>query len=46
MLAVLQFIFGDFWRYLGCCVFLMIFVMWQPIKIESQKLYQEDDEDE
>lgn len=33
MLEVLQFIFGDFWRFLGVCVFLMIFALWKPVEV-------------
>ena len=33
MLAVLEFIFEDFWRFLGVCIFLMIFALWKPIDI-------------
>jgi hypothetical protein len=33
MLEVLKFIFGDFWRFLGVCVFLMIFALWKPVEV-------------
>ena len=33
MLEVLQFIFGDFWRFLGVCVFLMIFAQWNLVEV-------------
>ena len=33
MLEVLQYIFGDFWRFLGVCVFLMIFALWKPVEV-------------
>lgn len=33
MLEVLQFIFGDFWKLLGVCVFLMIFALWKPVEV-------------
>lgn len=33
MLAVLQFVFEDFWRFLGVCMFLMIFALWKPVEI-------------
>ena len=33
MLAVLQFIFEDFWRFLGVAVFLMIFALWKPVEV-------------
>lgn len=33
MLEVLQFIFGDFWKFLGVCVFLMIFALWKPVEV-------------
>jgi hypothetical protein len=32
-LEVLKFIFEDFWRFLGCCVFLMIFALWKPVEV-------------
>ena len=33
MLEVLQYIFGDFWKFLGVCVFLMIFALWKPVEV-------------
>ena len=33
MLEVLRFIFDDFWRFLGCCAFLMIFALWKPVEV-------------
>ena len=33
MLAVLEFVFEDFWRFLGCCVFLMIIALWKPVEV-------------
>lgn len=33
MLEVLKFIFEDFWRFLGVCVFLMIFALWKPVEV-------------
>lgn len=33
MLAVLRFIFEDFWRFLGVCVFLGIFALWKPVEV-------------
>lgn len=48
MLAVLEFIFGDFWRFLGCCVFLMIIALWKPVDVTVMNGYWQkegDDED-
>lgn len=33
MLEELKFIFEDFWHFLGCAVFLMIFAMWKPVDV-------------
>ena len=33
MLAVLEFIFGDFWHFIGICVLLMIITFWKPIDV-------------
>ena len=33
MLEVVQYIFGDFWRFLQCAILLMIIAMWHPINI-------------
>ncbi len=33
MLEVLKFIFEDFWHFLGCAVFLMIFALWKPVEV-------------
>ena len=33
MLEVLDFIFADFWHFIGICVLLVIITMWQPIDI-------------
>ena len=33
MLEVLQFVFEDFWRFLGVCVLLMIAALWKPIDV-------------
>ena len=47
MLAVLKFIFGDFWRFLGCCVFLMIITFWKTIEVNVMNGYWKgrDDDD-
>ena len=46
MLAVLQFIFSDFWRFLGVAVFLMIIAMWKPVEINvlNGRWKEKDDE--
>jgi len=46
MLAVLQFIFDDFWRFLGVAVFLMIIAMWKPVEINvmNGRWKEKDDE--
>ena len=47
MLEVLQFIFGDFWRFLGVCVFLMIFALWKPVEVNILNGFVKgEDEDE
>ena len=46
MLAVLEFIFSDFWIFLGCCIFLMIFVLWKPIEINVLNGYWKEKDDE
>ena len=33
MLAVLEYVLSDFWRFLQCVVFLMIVALWKPIDI-------------
>ena len=33
MLAILEFVFSDVWRFLGCVVFMMIAALWKPIEI-------------
>lgn len=33
MMAVLRFIFEDFLRFLGACVFLGIFALWKPADV-------------
>ena len=33
MLAVLEFIFSDFWHFIGVACFLIIFAMWKPVDI-------------
>ena len=46
MLAALEYIFGDFWRFLGVCVFLMIFALWKPVEVNVMNGYwKEDDKD-
>ena len=47
MLEVLKVIFGDFWRFLGCAVFLMIMALWKPVEINILHDYRKgrDDED-
>ena len=45
MLEVLEFIFGDFWRFLGVCCFLMIVALWKPVEINVLNGYwKEKDE--
>ena len=46
MLAVLQFIFSDFWRFLGVAVFLMIIAMWKPVEINVMKGCWKEKDDE
>ena len=47
MLEVLRFIFEDFWRFLGVCVFLMIFALWKPVEVNIVKgIVEREDEDE
>ena len=45
MIEVLEFIFSDFWHFLGCVVFLMVFVMWKPIDINVMNGYWKGDDD-
>ena len=46
MLAALEYIFGDFWRFLSVCVFLMIFALWKPVEVNVMNGYwKEDDKD-
>lgn len=33
MVEALKFIFEDFWHFLGCAVFLMIFALWKPVEV-------------
>lgn len=33
MLAVLEYVCSDFWRFLQCCIFLMILALWKPVEI-------------
>lgn len=33
MVKALEFIFEDFWRFLGTCCLLMIVALWKPIEI-------------
>lgn len=46
MLEVLKFIFEDFWRFLGVCVFMMIWALWKPVEINilHVKGYMDDGE--
>lgn len=37
MLDVLQFIFSDFWHFLGFCVLMLIVAFWQPISIRIER---------
>ena len=46
MLAVLQFIFDDFWRFLGVGVFLMIFALWKPVEVNILNGFMEDNDDD
>lgn len=47
MLEVLKFIFEDFWHFLGCVVFLMIFALWKPVEINIPKgIVKREDEDD
>lgn len=47
MLEVLQFIFGDFWKFLGVCVFLMIFALWKQVEVNILNGFVKgEDEDE
>lgn len=33
MVKALEFIFSDFWRFIGCAALLMIVALWKPIEI-------------
>ena len=46
MLAVLEFIFSDFWHFLGICVFMMIVALWKPIDLTVFNGYWRDKNDE
>lgn len=46
MLAVLEFIFADFWRFLGVCIFLMIIALWKPIEINVLNGHWKERDDE
>lgn len=37
MLAVLEFVFSDFWHFLGMLVLVLAFTIWQPISIRIEK---------
>ena len=47
MLAVLEYIFGDFWRFLQFATLLMIIALWHPIEVNVMNGYwKEDKKDE
>lgn len=47
MLEVLKFIFEDFWHFLGCTVFLMIFALWKTVEVNMLKgIVEREDEDD
>lgn len=37
MLTILQFMFQDFWHWLGCAILLAIISMWTPISVRCGK---------
>ena len=39
LLAVVEFIFEDFWRFLQCCILLMIISLWHPIEVNVMNGY-------
>ena len=42
MMDVLQFVFSDFWHFIGVCVFMMIVAFWKPIDITVMRGYWKD----
>ena len=46
-MEVVQYLFGDFWRFLECCILLMIIAMWHPISItvNTGRVWRKDEED-
>ena len=43
----LKVIFEDFWHFLGCAVFLMIFALWKPVEVNILNGFVKgEDEDE
>ena len=44
MLAVLEFVFSDFWHFLWICVFLMIFALWKPVEVNILNGFVEGDD--
>ena len=44
MLEALKFIFEDFWHFLGCVVFLMIFALWKPVEVNILNGFMEGDD--
>lgn len=48
MVKALEFIFSDFWHFLGMCCLLMIVALWKPIEVNVMNGYwkeKDDDED-
>ena len=43
MLEVLQYVCSDFWRFLQCCIFLLIIAYWKPIEITVMKYSNDGD---
>lgn len=47
MVKALEFIFSDFWHFLGMCRLLMIVALWKPIEVNVMNGYwKEHDDDE
>lgn len=46
VLEVLKFIFEDFWRFLGVCVFLGIIALWRPVEVNIIHGLIEKEEDD
>ena len=47
MVAVLEFIFNDFWHFLGVCCFLIIFALWKPVEVNILNGFMDrEDEDD